>query len=128
MLQYVNGMCKVYLAEFKSKTGTEKFYKIGYTSYKDAMDRFNMKGSHYKNWDIRILSTIFCESVNTAKLVEKTLLTCYPKNFWLEEKISGVTEVFKLERKDYLDLLSKFRTINEYSKTLLGFKKGNFND
>jgi hypothetical protein len=123
MLQYVNGTCKVYLAEFKNKKNNDVFYKIGYTTYKDAMDRFKIKGSMYNSWDIRILSTIYCNDVRMAKLVEYILLSTYPKNFWLEEKISGVTEVFKLERKNYLELLKNFRDYSAKSKSLLGYDK-----
>jgi len=123
MLQYVNGTCKVYLAEFKSKKNKDTFYKIGYTTYKDAMDRFKTKGAMYDSWDIRILSTIYCNDVRMAKLVEYILLKTYPKNFWLEEKISGVTEVFKIDRKNYLELLKNFREYSAKSKALLGYDK-----
>jgi hypothetical protein len=77
----------------------------------------------YNSWDIRILSTIYCNDVRMAKLVEYILLSTYPKNFWLEEKISGVTEVFKLERKNYLELLKNFRDYSAKSKSLLGYDK-----
>jgi hypothetical protein len=122
MERYTNGMCKVYFAEFSNKKTGEVFYKIGYTSYKDALDRFKIKGKQYESWDIRILSTIFCESTNMAKVVENTIREFYPKNFWLEEKISGVTEIFKVKRPEYLELLARFRRLNDLSKSLLGFK------
>lgn len=122
MQQYTNGMCKVYFAEFSNKKTGEVFYKIGHTSYKDALDRFKIKGKQYESWDIRILSTIFCESVNMAKVVESTIREFYPKNFWLEEKINGVTEIFKVKRPEYLELLARFRRLNDLSKSLLGFK------
>ena len=122
MERYTNGMCKVYFAEFSNKKTGEVFYKIGYTSYKDALDRFKIKGKQYESWDIRILSTIFCESTNMAKVVENTIREFYPKNFWLEEKIGGVTEIFKVKRPEYLELLARFRRLNDLSKSLLGFK------
>lgn len=122
MERYTNGFCKVYFAEFVAKDTNDKFYKIGHTKYKDAMDRFRYEPEQYNPWHIRILSTIICESVHSAKILEKTLHLHYPKNFWLEEKIVGVTEIVKLDRPEYLALLQKFRILNQYSKELLGYE------
>ena len=124
MERYGNGWCKVYLAEFVNKRSKNKFYKIGYTTFKDAMDRFRYEPDGYKSFEIRILSTIMCDSINAAKLVEKTFLVNYPKNLWVEEKIKGVTEIFKLPHEEYLDLLGKFRKMNTYSKKLLNLTQG----
>lgn len=122
MDRYSNGWCKVYFAEFKNKEDNSIFYKIGYTSFRDAADRFRYESDQYNKWNIRILSTIMCNSIPTAKLVEKLLHLHYPKNFWLEEKIVGVTEVFKVDHDNYIDLLRKFRIMNEYAKELLNLK------
>ena len=122
MERYSNGWCKVYLAEFKNVTSNDVFYKVGYTAYKDAADRFRYESDQYKKWNIRILSTIICNSTFTAKMIEKIFHLHYPKNFWLEEKIVGVTEIFKVDREKYLDLLRIFRTMNEHSKAILDLK------
>ncbi len=122
MERYSNGWCKVYLAEFKNKSDGTIFYKIGYTSFKDALNRFKFDPEQYEAWNIRIISTIICNSIVTAKLVEKILLLYNPKNFWLNEKIKGVTEIVQLPREQYLDLLTKFRIMNEYAKETLNLK------
>jgi len=122
MERYSNGWCKVYLAEFKNKSDGIIFYKIGYTSFKDALNRFRYEPEQYEAWNIRIISTIICNSIVTAKLVEKILLLYNPKNFWLNEKIKGVTEIVQLPREQYLDLLTKFRIMNEYAKETLNLK------
>lgn len=124
MERYTNGWCKVYLAEFKDKETKNIFYKIGYTSYKDAEDRFNYEPEQYSKWDIRILATILCSSKEMALLVEKTLLLYNPKNLWIDEKIVGVTEIFEADKEKYLDLLKKFHILGKYAKSLYNFTGG----
>jgi hypothetical protein len=121
--RYEGGLTKVYLAEFKNKNDDQTFYKVGYTQYKDAADRFNREG--YENWNIRILSTILVNSKFTAQMLEKLFHLTHPKNVWVDEKFSGVTEIVQLERPHYLQLLNTFRTMNAVSKKLLNEQRDN---
>lgn len=109
---------KVYLAEFTNKETGDSFLKIGYTGYKDAMDRFRYEPEQYEKWDIRILSTAFNPSKEVIEQTEEALKKKYPKNFWLPEKIVGVTEIVKLDRNTRAAAIQEVRTLNEEWKKL----------
>jgi len=42
----------------------------------------------------------------------------YPKNFWLKEKIRGVTEVVKLDRPTRNNAIKEVRELSEKLKSL----------
>lgn len=98
-------MPKLYAVEFVDRRNNNTFLKIGWTKEYDVMDRFSSKtmlkyghtSDHYSNFNIRVLATAYTESYDQVKEAEQEMLTKYPKNFWLEEKISGVTEIVKLD-------------------------------
>lgn len=109
---------KIYLAEFTDKRDGKTFLKIGYTGYKDAADRFRYDAEQYTNWDIRILCSAYHPSKKVIEETEVMFKKKYPKNFWLQEKISGVTEIVKLDRKTRTNIINEFRTLNEEWKKL----------
>lgn len=86
---------KVYLAEFTNKKTGDKFLKFGVTSKYDAADRF--RDPEYNPWNIRILASAYGTKQQVEE-VEQQFHKKYPKNFWLKEKIRGVTEIVKLDR------------------------------
>ncbi len=109
---------KVYLAEFTDKRDNSSFLKIGYTGYKDAADRFRYDPGQYSNWDIRILCTAYHPSKTTIEEKEEELKKKYPKNFWLEEKIDGVTEIVKLDKATRYNVIQEIRHLNEEWKKI----------
>lgn len=106
-------MGKVYLVEFTHKETKDSFLKFGVTSSYDILDRF--KYPEYDNWDIRPLASAYGtkEQVEDA---ERKFLSKYPKNFWLEEKIKGVTEIVKLDRSHRNKAIQEVRTLSEQWK------------
>ena len=110
--RYMKG-AKIYLAEFTDKTTGESFLKFGYTGYKDAADRFRYEPEQYAKWDIRILCTAYNSNKQLIEQIETQLKARYPKNFWLEEKIVGVTEIVKMDKATRFKAIQEIRTLNE---------------
>jgi hypothetical protein len=109
---------KVYLVEFIDKKTNDTFCKIGMTGYKDAMDRFRYDPEQYSKWSIRILATAYNPSKQVIEETEAILKMRYPKNFWLSEKIGGVTEIVKLDKETRIKALKEVRELNEEWKKL----------
>jgi len=83
---------KVYFARFTDKQTKQVFYKFGHTKSYDAMDRFKYEPEQYSKWDIKIMCTVYGPMEQMIG-IEEALKAIYPKNLWLNEKISGVTEI-----------------------------------
>lgn len=87
---------KVYFARFTDKKTKQVFYKFGHTRSYDAMDRFTYEPEQYAKWDIKIMCTVY-GPLEEMIGIEEALKAVFPKNLWLEEKISGVTEIVKFD-------------------------------
>lgn len=104
---------KLYVVEFTNKQTNGKFVKIGWTKEYDVMDRFSSKtmlkygheSSHYDKFNIKVLASAYTDDYDQVQEAEQRLLKKYPKNFWLEEKISGVTEIVKLDSNKRYELI-----------------------
>jgi hypothetical protein len=95
LLKYKN--IKAYLVRFINKETGERFFKFGVTGKYDAAERFT--DEEYNLWDIKVMTTVYGPTLEILEL-EQEMLQRYPKNFYLHEKIKGVTEIFKVERVD----------------------------
>jgi hypothetical protein len=105
---------KVYFARFTNKeTGEVDFYKFGHTSSYDAMDRFTYDPDQYSKWDIKIMKTVY-GPLEQMKGIEQTLRAFYPKNLWVEEKISGVTEIVKLDQTQINKIIGIMNTLSSF--------------
>ena len=103
---------KMYFARFTNKaTGEVDFYKFGYTSSYDAMDRFTYDPEQYAKWDIKIMKTIF-GPLEEMKGIEEAFKVFYPKNLWIEEKVSGVTEICRLTQTEVNLIIMRMSTLN----------------
>lgn len=89
---------KLYLVRFERKDNPKScFYKFGITHHYNVIERFNDQS--YSSWHIKPI----CSAYGPKQLVEqaeKELLNLFPKNFWLEEKLSGVTEIVKMSNEE----------------------------
>jgi hypothetical protein len=107
------GELKLYLAVFKDgATGDYCFHKFGHTSYHDAADRFKYDPEQYSKWDITIMKTIWGPEEEILKL-EEEYQKRYPKTFWIEEKIGGVTEITKLTPEQVKTTIKEFSLLGE---------------
>ena len=106
---------KIYLVEFTNKQNGEHFLKFGITSNYDVLERF--KTNDYNQWSIRPLASAYGtkEQVEEA---ERYFLKKYPKNFWLEEKIRGVTEIVKLDKSTRMTAIQEVRQLSSQWKHL----------
>lgn len=104
---------KLYLAVFREgTTGDYCFHKFGHTSYHDAADRFKYEPEQYSKWDITIMKTVWGPREEILKL-EEEYQKRYPKTFWIEEKIGGVTEITKLNPDDVKKVIEEFSLLSE---------------
>lgn len=102
---------KMYFARFTNiETDNVDFYKFGHTSSWDAADRFKHSPEQYSKWDIKIMKTI-AGPIDEMKGIEEAFKAFYPKNLWLEEKISGVTEIVTLTREQVNEIINKMEVL-----------------
>lgn len=103
---------KVYFARFTDKQTKQVFYKFGHTRNYDAMDRFTYEPEQYAKWDIKIMCTVY-GPIEEMIGIEEALKAVYPKNLWLEEKISGVTEIVKFDSlADVKHIIEAFKRLS----------------
>lgn len=114
-------MPKMYFAEFTDTTTGKTFQKFGHTSFNDAMKRLNYITEEHPNFKARVLAAVYHHDVNFCKGVEETFKAIYPKNFWLEEKISGITECVVLEYNVRNNIIDILRSLNDKTKKGLDF-------
>lgn len=103
---------KVYFARFTDKQTKQVFYKFGHTRNYDAMDRFTYEPEQYAKWDIKIMCTVY-GPLEEMKGIEEALKAVYPKNLWIEDKISGVTEIVKFDKQeDVKHIIESFKRLS----------------
>ena len=100
---------KVYLVEFTNKETGEQFLKFGVTSSYDVLERF--KSEEYNRWVVRPLASAYGTKAQVEE-AERKFLKKYPKNFWLEEKIQGVTEIVKMDRQTRNNAIQEVRQLS----------------
>lgn len=105
------GELKLYLARFdNAATGDLDFYKFGHTSFHDAADRFKYDPDQYKKWKVTIIKTVWGPSEDILNL-ELEYQQKYPKNFWIEEKIGGVTEITRISPVQVKNIINEFELL-----------------
>lgn len=93
----------------------KSFYKFGYTSNRDALDRF--KDDVYKDFEIECVASLVRHNLSEIKILEAVFLTMFPKNIWLESYLgddrkwdgfSGITEIVSLNEEQYVQARTFF--------------------
>lgn len=109
-------MYKVYLVTFTVEN--KKVYKIGITSKSDAQQRFQqlIDSGKIKDFKIHISRWVkdLCQAENKETSCFKEIVLNYPENnyidkegnhhfhnLWLDEQISGITEIRKYDYEEY---------------------------
>lgn len=109
-------MAKLYVVEFQHKDSDQVFQKLGWTKSYDVMDRFSATTSvsygndpaQYANYHIRVLASAYCDNFDTVQRAESDLLKKFPKNIWINESFSGVTEIVSMtleQRREAIGLV-----------------------
>ena len=102
---------KLYLARFKDKRTGEQFYKIGQCYQYNADERFKVKPDQYNNYDIKIMASAWGPA-DEVDLWEQKLLGIKEKDFWIEEKFSGVTEIRKFTRDEIGYIIGELKMLS----------------
>lgn len=103
---------KVYFARFTDKKTKQVFYKFGHTKSYDALDRFKYEPEQYSKWDIKIMCTVY-GPLDQMIGIEEALKAFYPKNLWLDEKISGVTEIVEFKTHEQVNhIINSFKRLS----------------
>lgn len=109
-------MPKMYFAEIVNTLDGNKFTKFGHTSYNDAQKRLDRITEEYPHFKARVLASVYHHDVEVCKNIEEEYKAKYPKNFWLDEKLSGITECVKLEWDIRNNIIKELRAQNEQNK------------
>jgi hypothetical protein len=109
-------MPRFYFAEFVNKEERVVFQKFGHTSFSDAQDRLDRITSEYPQFEARVLASAFHKDLAKCQGAEMAFQAMYPKNFWLEEKLSGITECVMLNYDIRNEVIAAVRKLNEKFK------------
>lgn len=110
-------MPKMYFAEFKRTVPPfDVFDKFGHTGHNDAMKRLNRIVEEFPDFEVRVLASVYHHDVEKVIEIEERYKARYPKNFWLEEKLSGITECVKLDWDTRNNIIKELRDLNEKTK------------
>jgi hypothetical protein len=103
-------MPKMYFAEFTKDN--KVFQKFGHTGHNDAMIRLNNITKEYPQFKARVLAAAYHNDITKCQGAEEAFKCMYPKNFWLEEKISGITECVVLDQSTRNSVIQAVRKLN----------------
>ncbi len=98
-------MAKFYLVKFTNTIKYNVFYKSGHTEFYDVMDRMKYILKEFPQFEVDVLCSAYHRDIEKVKEAERDFQKRYPKNFWMPEKISGITECVKLEGERYYEAL-----------------------
>ena len=117
-------MPKMYFAEFSDSESNNVFQKFGHTGHNDAMIRLNRIVEEYPKFNVRVLAAAYHNDLLKVQGAEEAFKVMFPKNFWLDEKISGITECVKLEWEVRNDIIQKVMELNKrFKKECFGDQK-----
>lgn len=109
-------MPKFYFAEFTDTETNKIFFKFGHTSFNDALIRLNYITAEYPKFKARVLAAAYHNDIAKCQGAEMAFQAMYPKNFWLEEKISGITECVELTSEQKTSIIQAVRSLNDKFK------------
>jgi len=110
-------MPKVYFAEFTNTKNNDVFQKMGHTGKNDAMIRLNYIKEEHPHFNIRVLAAAYHHDINKCRGAEEAFKAMFPKNIMIEDKISGVTEIYKCkDNSERYSIIQAFRRLNDKFK------------
>ena len=128
---------KAYLVEFTDKRDGYKFLKYGATNDYDVTKRFEYEPEQYKNYDIRVIGSIYANqnNVNYKRMgeVEEYFLSKYPRNTkYFKNNFSGISETYQpaneRERKKMIREFYDIRTMLLDGKDIKDISNSTVND
>lgn len=109
-------MPKLYFGEFEHNQTGEIFQKFGHTGHNDAMIRLNRITEEYPVLNARVLAGAYHHDLAKVQGAEMAFQAMFPKNFWLDEKISGITECVKLDQETRNRVIKAIMELNKKFK------------
>ena len=106
----------MYFAEFIDTQTGKAFQKFGHTGYNDAQKRLDRITEEYPNYKARVLAAAYHHDIAKCQGAEMAFQVMFPKNFWLEEKLSGITECVILEYGTRNEVIQTVRKLNDKFK------------
>ena len=103
---------KLYLARFDNKNKAEQFYKVGQCYQYDAGERFQVEPDQYKDYDIKIMTSAWGPP-EEVDIWERVMLKVKPKDFWVESKFSGVTEIRRYNKEELAQVFDMFKYLSQ---------------
>jgi hypothetical protein len=106
----------MYFAEFTDTRSGKVFHKFGHTGYNDAQKRLDRITEEYPHFKARVLAAAYHHDIKKCQGAEEAFQVMYPKNFWLEEKISGITECVILDYDTRMQVINAVMNLNKKFK------------
>jgi hypothetical protein len=105
-------MAKCYFVRLNNTATGAQFYKFGYTGSWDVEDRVKRIAEDYPHISYKIMKSVYHSDVDKVKKLEEYFLKKYPKNIWINEKLSGVTEIVSLPSHEVSKVLKEMSYIS----------------
>lgn len=99
------------MARFVRKTDNFTFYKIGQCWQYDADKRFLFDSIQYDEYDIKIMTSAWGPS-NEVDEWEEKFLNIRKKDFWVQGKFSGITEIRQFTADELNYLFTEFKRLS----------------
>ena len=99
------------MARFTRKKDNFVFYKIGQCWQYDADKRFLFDSEQYNNYDIKIMASAWGPA-DEVDLWEQKLLDYKEKDFWINEKFSGVTEIRQFDATEVGHIIDQLQRLS----------------
>lgn len=109
-------MPKFYFAEFTNTETGKVFQKFGHTGHNDAQVRLNRITEEYPIFKARVLAAAYHHDIAKCQGAEMAFQAMFPKNFWLDEKLSGITECVRLESNTRKNIIESIMELNKKFK------------
>ena len=109
-------MPKFYFAEFLNFENGQVFQKFGHTSHSDAQIRLNRITEEFPKYKARVLASAYHHDITKCQGAEMAFQAMFPKNFWLEEKLSGITECVVLDFEKRKEIIEAVMNLNKKFK------------
>ena len=109
-------MPKFYFAEFTNTETGKVFQKFGHTGHNDAQVRLDRIVEEFPKFKARVLAAAYHNDIIKCQGAEMAFQAMYPKNFWLDEKLSGITECVVLDYDTRKQIIEAVMNLNKKFK------------
>lgn len=109
-------MPRIYFAEFTDTETGKVFQKFGHTKFSDAQKRLDRITEDFPRFKARVLASAYHTDISKCQGAEMAFQSLYPKNFWLAEKLSGITECVEVNYDTRKHIIEAVMSLNKKFK------------